>query len=110
MTPTVEDISPPQAVELQTVLAALDRIEEQLASLTRKQPKEHYSTEDIAKMLGKADFTVREWCRLGRINASKRFSGRGKHQSWVVSHAELLRIEREGLLPLESFNTGYGRK
>ena len=91
---------PPEARDLQTVLAALGRIEEQLASLTRKQTvKDHYGTDEVARLLGKAEFTVREWCRLGRIHTSKRFSGRVKYPSWVVAHAELLRIEREGLLP-----------
>lgn len=40
------------------------------------------------------------WARLGRINAEKRNNGRGPFRSWVVSHAELLRYRREGLLLL----------
>jgi hypothetical protein len=51
--------------------------------------------------VGKAEFTVREWCRHGRIKAEKRLSGRGAHPSWVVSHVELLRFQREGLLPIQ---------
>ena len=50
-------------------------------------------------ILGKAEFTVREWCRRRRIHAQKRRSGRGKFCSWVISHEELQRIQREGLLP-----------
>jgi hypothetical protein len=44
-------------------------------------------------------FTVREWARNGRIRAEKKLSGRGAHARWVVSHDELLRYQREGLLP-----------
>ena len=78
----------------------LERFESMLAVLVARQTvQEWYTTEQFAQLVGKAEFTVREWCRLGRIRAEKRCSGRGKHQSWAVSHAELLRIQREGLLP-----------
>jgi hypothetical protein len=89
-----------EAVELMGAVAErLDRIEAALAELLRqRQLKAWYGTEELAQLLGKAEFTVREWCRLGRVNAEKRGSGRGKHHAWVVSHEELLRIQREGLL------------
>jgi hypothetical protein len=50
-------------------------------------------------ILGKAEFTVREWCRLGRIRAGKKTCGRGSASEWIVSHAELTRVRNEGLLP-----------
>jgi predicted site-specific integrase-resolvase len=79
----------------------LERIESLLALLVeRQQTKEWYTTEELARLLGKAEFTVREWCRLGRIRAVKRQSGRGAYSAWVISHEELLRYQREGLLPL----------
>ena len=79
----------------------LERIETLLQSLLQERTiKEWYSTAEIAKLLGKAEFTVREWCRLGRINAEKKGSGRGRFLAWVVSHDEVLRIQRDGLLPL----------
>jgi hypothetical protein len=82
------------------LLARLERIEAVLGELVRQRTvKDWYGTEEIAQLLGKAEFTVREWCRLGRIRADKRGSGRGKYQSWVISHAELQRYQREGLLP-----------
>lgn len=67
--------------------------------LNQRVVRDYYSTEQAAKMLGKANWTVREWCRQGRIYAEKRYSGRGKARDWVISHAELQRIEKEGLLP-----------
>jgi len=87
--------------ELTTVLDRLDRIEAAVTELVRQRTvKDWYTTEEAARILGRAEFTVREWCRLGRVHAEKQGSGRGKFQCWVVSHAELLRIQREGLLPL----------
>jgi hypothetical protein len=78
----------------------MDRIEAQLGELLRQRTvKDFYSTEEAAALLGKAEFTVREWCRLGRVHAEKKGSGRGKYQSWVIAHAEVSRIQREGLLP-----------
>lgn len=82
----------------------LERIERLLATLVeREHAKEWYSTSEVANVLGKAEFTVREWCRHGRIKAQKRHSGRGAYPAWVVSHDELLRYHREGLLPFRPF-------
>ena len=84
----------------QEILQRLDRIEKALSTLMQlRTVKDFYSTDEVAGIVGKAEFTVREWCRHGRINAQKRRSGRGKHQSWAISHEELQRIQREGLLP-----------
>ena len=47
--------------------------------------------------MGRAEFTVREWCRHGRIRAEKKDSGRGAYAAWAISHAELLRFQREGI-------------
>jgi hypothetical protein len=78
----------------------LDRIEAILRSLVeRERVKEFYTTDEFARLVGKREFTVREWARLGRIHALKRRSGRGAFAAWVVSHSELLRYQREGLLP-----------
>jgi hypothetical protein len=77
-----------------------DRIEGMLAALMERETiRDWYGTEDFARLVGKAEFTVREWCRLGRIRAEKRQSGRGAHPSWVIAHQELLRYRQHGLLP-----------
>jgi hypothetical protein len=86
--------------------ARLDRIEGMLTVLVERQTiKDFYATDEFAVIVGKTEFTVREWCRLGRVRAEKRLSGRGAHASWVVSHQELLRYQREGLLPIARANT-----
>ncbi len=86
---------------MQLVLDRLERIESTLSLLAEKQSvKDWYTTDEVARMVRKAEFTVREWCRLGRMHAEKRISGRGAFPAWVISHQELLRYQREGLLPL----------
>jgi len=86
----------------------LDNVAERLGNLEamvrvlveRQLVREWYSTDQFARQVGKAEFTVREWCRQGRVNAEKRKSGRGAFPAWVISHGELLRYQREGLLPV----------
>ena len=79
-----------------------DKLEAMLADLIcQRALKDWYTTDEVAAILGKAKFTVREWCRHGRVHCRKKNNGRGKYQSWTISHEELLRIQREGLLPLE---------
>ena len=83
-----------------TVEERLEKIEAMLAVLVERQTmKRFYEVEEFARLAGKSCFTCREWCRLGRVRAEKKLSGRGAYARWVVSHAELLRYQREGLLP-----------
>jgi hypothetical protein len=80
----------------------LDSIEGMMAALVERQVvKDWYNTQEFARLVGKAEFTVREWCRLGRIGGEKRQSGRRAHPAWVISHEELLWYRRNGLLPLK---------
>ena len=89
MTPTPEEL-----------VDRLDRIETLLASLVEQRTvKEWYSTAEVSRLLGRAEFTVREWCRLGRVHAQKKKSGRGVASEWIISHDELTRVRNEGLLP-----------
>ena len=87
------------ATGLDAVVERLGRIEAALDTLVRERTvKDWYTTAEVAALLGKAEFTVREWCRLGRVHAQKRKCGRGPASEWVVSHLELTRIQNEGLL------------
>ena len=74
-----------------------------LTLLQQRTVQDFYSSADVARLLGKAEFTVREWCRLGRIHAQKRPCGRGRTQEWMISHSELQRIQSEGLLPIPKY-------
>lgn len=89
------------AGSLRAMLAETQALQREVRDLlvSQKTVKDFYTTAEVATMLGKAEFTVREWCRHGRVHAKKQGSGRGKHQAWVISHEELRRLQREGLLP-----------
>ena len=85
---------------LNDLTARLARIERAVDLLVRQRTvKDWYSTAEVAQLLGKAEFTVREWCRLGRVKAEKKKCGRGVAGEWIVSHEELTRVRNEGLLP-----------
>ena len=82
------------------VITRLEKIESLLATLVgQRAVKEWYSTAEVAEALDRAEFTVREWCRLGRVRAEKKKAGRGPTSEWIISHAELTRVRNEGLLP-----------
>ena len=83
-----------------TVEDRLEKIEAMLVVLVERQTvKDFYEIEEFAKLVGKSCFTCREWCRLGRIRAEKKLSGRGAFCRWAIPHSEWLRHQREGLLP-----------
>jgi hypothetical protein len=88
------------STHVEEVIRRLDRIESALAALLlQRTVKEWYSTAEIAEILDRAEYTVREWCRQGRIRAKKKPCGRGKGGEWLVSHEELMRMKNEGLQP-----------
>lgn len=78
-------------------LVAIERLLLQL--IAKEQNRQWYSIEEFAQAVRRSAFTCRQWCRSGRVHAQKKRSGRGAHASWVISHEELLRYQRDGLLP-----------
>jgi hypothetical protein len=91
---------PNMSAVIESLNQRLTRIEEMLAQLIdARVKKEYYSTFEVARLLDRAEFTVREWARNGRIWAEKRQFGRGNTKEWMISHVELERIQNEGLLP-----------
>ncbi len=62
--------------------------------------RSYYSVPEFANQVGRGEYTVREWCRLARINAEKCDSGRGEAKSWKIPAEELQRYRDHGLLPM----------
>ena len=97
---------------LDGIAARLSQVQEQQGAMAatlaefrdlvvgQKTIKDWYSPEEVAGLLGKQPYTVREWCRYQRINARKRPTGRGDAKEWEISHEELERIKSHGLLPI----------
>ena len=102
------DLQPDIAAQLLDIQAKLAEILGALAS--PRAARESYSTEEVAKLLGKSDYTVREYCRLGRINATKRQESRGGAALWSISAAEVARLKDHGLLPIDSNRNGSRRR
>lgn len=95
--PSVHD----QLVGLRDQVGALAGVLAEIKALLSGPPAERkaYSVEEVARMLGKSDYTVREWCRQARVNASKRADRRGASEVWSIPAGEVTRIREEGLLP-----------
>lgn len=94
----------PLGMRVDELVSKLARIESALSDLHElvangQMIKDSYTTLEVAKVLNKKPYTVREWCRLQRVNADKAMCGRGSEEEWRISHEELVRIQNEGLLP-----------
>lgn len=89
------------AARLDAVETTLLTIEESVASarLADGAEREFYSVKEFAELVERAEYTVREWCREGRINAQKSKTGRGDAKAWQVPSCELGRYRDHGLLP-----------
>ncbi len=88
---------------LTEVVERLSRIEAVLETLVReKAVKDWYSTTEVAALVDKAEYTVREWCRQKRLLASKKPYSRGAHPEWLIGHVELVRFRNEGLRPIRA--------
>lgn len=86
------DIGPKIDLIVTTVQSLERRID---ALLVGRVEKGSYTTEEVALLVRRASWTVREWCRHGRVRARKE-PGTDK---WTISREELHRLQTEGLLP-----------
>lgn len=61
------------------------------AMIGGKPVKEWYSPGEVAEILGKSEFTVRErWCNSGRIECKK------DGANWLIPHHEVERLRNGG--------------
>lgn len=83
------------------ILARLDRLE------NKPPQKESWSPEELAVALHRKPFTVREWCRLGRILAEKDKYSR----LWRVPDNEAQRLlAGGGLQPVSAVAPAVGKQ
>jgi hypothetical protein len=79
---------------------ALRRLEERQSALeTQEPPRMFYSTKEFAERVERSEYTVRQWCKNGRINAQKRPGGRGAYDEWQIPASEPQRYRDFGFLP-----------
>ena len=95
------DLHPGIESQLAEMRSMLVQIQGMLAS--PKEARGWYTVEEVAKNLGKTPYTVREWCREGRISASKRSERRGGAELWNISAEEVARYKNEGFLPADPY-------
>jgi hypothetical protein len=93
--------------QLSCIRAEQENLRQMLMTLlNREQVKESYSTEEVAKKLGKRPWTVRQWCNLGQVPGAKHTAGRGKSGEWRIPHEVLVKLQNEGPTPLKRARVG----
>lgn len=102
---TIEDRL--ESIEAKVSKIHIDELSEQIARLTamledmrdRKPTKEFYGVAEVAEIVGRSPYQIREWCKSGRIKAQKRACGHGPHKEWAIPHDELTSYQSLGLRP-----------
>ena len=89
-------------VKLNELIFRMGRLEQLVTEVLKQEgpSKEFYTVEEFGKLVELSSYTVREHCRLGRLQAVKAAGGRGGIPEWRIPHAELVRYRSHGLLPL----------
>ena len=102
MSPEIVALLTSMQAAIQDMDAKLTAVHAELRSKPAHSPtvtRAWYSVEEVAGMLDRRPYTVREWCRNGQINAAKRAERRGCTALWSISAEEVERYKNEGLLP-----------
>lgn len=92
----------PEAVFQRLVLEHFKSQDDRMASMEkavqggRRVEREFYTTREFAKLVGRSEYTIREWCRYGQIRAEKRATGRGPEMTWKIPASEVQRVLDEG--------------
>lgn len=95
-------VSGEPAEQLKNVYIRVLNIEAMLKRIVeQRQVTGDFTVAEFAEAVGRRPYTVREWCRLGRINARKAPGAKkGDEEGWRIPHAEYERYRNDGLLPL----------
>jgi len=81
------------------LLRRLDAIDRHIG-LSRA--KEFYTVAEVAELVHRTPYTVRQWCARGQIRANRiRY---GRTGEWRIPHEELTRIEKDGPATEGSYN------
>jgi hypothetical protein len=79
--------------QLDKIKAALSRLEQRLEKPAPPPPeKSHYTVREAAEATGYGEWTLRQACNKGRVQADK-----GPDGKWRISRAQITRIVNEGL-------------
>jgi hypothetical protein len=88
---------------LQMLTDQYSRIMEGLERLQKAQSlsvvKESYTTEEVAERLGRAEWTVRQWCNKGKAEGAYKVHGKGRTGEWRIPHEFIVRFQNELLTP-----------
>ena len=82
----------------------LGLLESRPATMTLPEvaPRSFYKVEEVAKILDRTPYSVREWCRHGRIHAKKQSASFRGAERWQIAAEELNRYRNFGLLPIDA--------
>lgn len=81
-----------EVAELKTVVV---QCRELLEILMLRQSRTHYTVAEFAKVTGWSEYSVREWCKSGKIKADKTKERHGAYATWRIPHSERVRFTRE---------------
>jgi len=91
----------PRVGALEAIEVRLEKVQEllELLAVGTLGQRKFYTTKEFALLVNRAEYTIRELCRLGRIKCTRDKAGRGGYGAYRISHEELLRFQDEGSLP-----------
>lgn len=86
------------ATRVEQLMEHVLRLYERIGNVEGESPPA-VSVEQAARLLGRQPFTVREWCRNGRMKAH-RATARGPYAEWRIPMDSIRAYQANGLLPI----------